>query len=615
MLKKKIVKGILGITTAVMLLGGDPVSPVLESVGVVQEVEAASTKLNKKNFILKAKEKQTAVLNGVSSKNQKKVKWSSNSKKLIVTANKKDGRKATFYSKDVGNYKVTARYNGKSYVCSVRVENINKTKLTLKKGQKYTLKLSNTKGKAVWKASNKNVGMKVSSNRKSAVVTGKKAGKSTISVKVDGKKYVCSIKVKGNSSSRPSVTPTPTSKPSRPVPTVSPSRVSSIVFSEEKLTFFEKEARGSITAHLHPSDATDRDVVWESSDCSVAKVDQKGRVTAVGNGRATVRCYLKSDRSVYASCPVVVCFPESISLSSESLSLEVGGSSKLEARVNPSNGETYQFMWESSDSSVCMVDENGNVSAKGSGSAVVRCSLANDTSIYSECRVTVKSKENNTPSTKYTYSISTDLKYTTTFNGGDLIGFNIFTNAPFDKINIAVSNSILRYNNVFINDKNYDFGFYAIKKGTCKVSIYLDGVLMNSWNVIVTSDDQNWIKYESWWNGMIQDMGSSWTDVNPLQKIINVGQYLLDHYDYDYDANSAFHINGCGNCNASSFVLKDTAQRLGLKAEVVTPEAWVEINPSHVVARVYVDGNIYDIEAGFSGKAGERGTVAVSKMN
>lgn len=138
---------------------------------------------------------------------------------------------------------------------------------------------------------------------------------------------------------------------------------------------------------------------------------------------------------------------------------------------------------------------------------------------------------------------------------------------------------------------------------------------MNSWNVIVTSDDQNWIKYESWWNGMIQDMGSSWTDVNPLQKIINVGQYLLDHYDYDYDANSAFHINGCGNCNASSFVLKDTAQRLGLKAEVVTPEAWVEINPSHVVARVYVDGNIYDIEAGFSGKAGERGTVAVSKMN
>lgn len=73
MLKKKIVKGILGITTAVMLLGGDPVSPVLESVGVVQEVEAASTKLNKKNFILKAKEKQTAVLNGVSSKNQKRL--------------------------------------------------------------------------------------------------------------------------------------------------------------------------------------------------------------------------------------------------------------------------------------------------------------------------------------------------------------------------------------------------------------------------------------------------------------------------------------------------------------------------------------------------------------
>ncbi len=39
MLKKKIVKGMLSLATAIMLVGSDPVIPMMESVGVVQEVE------------------------------------------------------------------------------------------------------------------------------------------------------------------------------------------------------------------------------------------------------------------------------------------------------------------------------------------------------------------------------------------------------------------------------------------------------------------------------------------------------------------------------------------------------------------------------------------------
>lgn len=104
---------------------------------------------------------------------------------------------------------------------------------------------------------------------------------------------------------------------------------------------------------------------------------------------------------------------------------------------------------------------------------------------------------------------------------------------------------------------------------------------------------------------------ANWKDLNPIQKITLLGQYILDNYDYNADPNKSFHNHGCGNCNASSFVLKDYAQRLGLKAEVVTPSYWVNKNPSHVVARVYYDGNTYDIEAGYTGTAGKRGKVAV----
>lgn len=90
-----------------------------------------------------------------------------------------------------------------------------------------------------------------------------------------------------------------------------------------------------------------------------------------------------------------------------------------------------------------------------------------------------------------------------------------------------------------------------------------------------------------------------------------LGQYILDNYDYNLDANKSFHNDGCGNCNASAFVLKDYAQRLGLRSEVVTPSYWVNKNPSHVVARIYYDGNTYDVEAGYTGEAGKRGKVGM----
>ena len=144
----------------------------------------------------------------------------------------------------------------------------------------------------------------------------------------------------------------------------------------------------------------------------------------------------------------------------------------------------------------------------------------------------------------------------------------------------------------------------------------MDGKFKDSWDVEVTSDDKNWATYESWLNGVLGNIKSSNSDfdkLNPIQKITMLGQYILDNYDYNADPNKSFHNDGCGNCNASSFVLKDYAQRLGLRSGVVTPKAYVVNNPSHVVAKVWYDGVAYLIEAGYQGKAGNRGTVTCVK--
>ena len=155
---------------------------------------------------------------------------------------------------------------------------------------------------------------------------------------------------------------------------------------------------------------------------------------------------------------------------------------------------------------------------------------------------------------------------------------------------------------------------YARRKTeSCNVSIILDGKQVWSKDVKVLNDDQNWIKYESWLNGVLKNIeaaNSNWKAFDPIQKVTMLGKYILDNYDYDPSPMSAFHVNGKGNCDASANVLADMATRLGLRADVVTPKALASSAPGHVVARVWYNGKIYHLDAGYEGRA-PRGNVQV----
>lgn len=766
MLKKKIVKGMLSLATAIMLVGSDPVIPMMESVGVVQEVEAASRKLSSTKVSVMTGEKSKITLKGVSSKKKKSVKWKSNSKNLVVSYSKKDTRSATFYARKAGTYKVTATYGKKTYVAVVKAskKGMNVTSRTLDKGQKYTLKLKGVKGKAKWSSSKKSVvTVKTIKKGKGAVITAKNPGSATITATIGEKKLVCVVKVKGTTAvvtpkPNPTTAPKPTENP-KPQPTEAPKTTDTpsptptepvkpdekptpeptpVVVKADKITLDKGELdlwavnqTESIKATVTPENAEDKDVVWESLDTSVVTVDQKGNVTAVANGTTFVKCSLKSNPKVFASCEATVliyeppkpatikatsitvepkvlnlntkdyfvgyleykilpensdetdvvwesdnpevatvsedgqviangvgtttirCYietnpslsatctvnvkgstePEVVKVSgitlnpSEGLKLVEGNSSKITATVAPSNATNTSVKWVSSSPDVATVDDSGNVTAIKAGSTTITCTAVDGSGVSAVCPVTVTAKSTTNPSEQgktdpaYTFKVSTDLNYGTKFEGGDLIDFDITTNAPIDKINIVVSNSILQYNNVFVNPGKFDFCYYARKQGNCTVSIYLDGELKKSWNVEVTSDDKNWATYESWLNGVLEKIKGSNSDfdkLNPIQKITLLGQYILDNYDYNPDANKSFHNDGCGNCNASAFVLKDYAQRyLKLDAQVVNPAYWAS-NPSHVVARVAIGGKYYDFDAsapGIDGKAGNRGDVVVMVLD
>ena len=142
----------------------------------------------------------------------------------------------------------------------------------------------------------------------------------------------------------------------------------------------------TLSAEVTPEDATDA-VTWSSSDASVATVDQNGNVTAVGVGTAAITA-TAGDYS--ATCEVTVTIPvipvSGITLSQNAASLFVDEDMTLSAEVTPEDATDKTVTWSSSNASVATVDQNGNVTAVGAGTATITATAGD----YSAtCEVTV----------------------------------------------------------------------------------------------------------------------------------------------------------------------------------------------------------------------------------
>lgn len=76
-------------------------------------------------------------------------------------------------------------------VCAARIS-LNKSKVTITKGNTYTLKLNNTKKRAKWSSNNK----KVATVNSKGKVNAKAKGRAIITARIGGKRYKCTVIVK-----------------------------------------------------------------------------------------------------------------------------------------------------------------------------------------------------------------------------------------------------------------------------------------------------------------------------------------------------------------------------------------------------------------------------------
>ena len=204
-----------------------------------------------------------------------------------------------------------------------------------------------------------------------------------------------------------------------------------------------------LDAKLVPADATDVKLAYESSDESVATVDETGKVTAVANGECTITTYViaKTEDAEASELSAVVVeaadseevddsvatMPEDLMDSafgvvSENLKAEtkvtvttnvegitldktegvltVGNTVTVTATVTPDTATNASVTWSSSDEAIATVDSEGKITAVAPGTATITATSDSNPDANATYAVTVQAKKVVAPASTKTSSKS-----------------------------------------------------------------------------------------------------------------------------------------------------------------------------------------------------------------
>lgn len=337
-----------GNTTIVAKTGDKQVTCAVTVSKKVIVVESVT--LNKNSLSLEKGQSETLTANvNPDDATDKSVKWSS-SDEQVATVNQ-DGKVTAIRG---GAATITAMAGEKSASCEVIVTvsvtgvSLNQAVLNLAKGATYTLSANVTPQDATnksvsWSSSN----TAVSTVNNEGVVTAITNGTAIITVKTADKGFTvtCNVTV---SIPVTGVSVTPTSL--------------SMKGGESK----------QLVAVVTPSNASNKEIEWRSSNASIAYVNQDGLISASNGGSATITARTK-DGGYEAFCHVTVTVPVTgVSLNQASLSLMQYDTWQLTATVNPSNATNKTVVWSSDNTSIATVSSDGLVTAVGGGSTRIR---------------------------------------------------------------------------------------------------------------------------------------------------------------------------------------------------------------------------------------------------
>lgn len=144
----------------------------------------------------------------------------------------------------------------------------------------------------------------------------------------------------------------------------------------ESIGTMEKGSTQKLTATITPSNATNKNVSWKSSNNEIATVNSSGEVTAVKTG--TVDIIAVSSNGLENSISIAVTQPpKEIKINENIKELEIDESKVLTAIVNPFDAFDKTVEWQSSDNEILTIDKEGKITAKKAGKAIIAVTSVN----------------------------------------------------------------------------------------------------------------------------------------------------------------------------------------------------------------------------------------------
>ena len=355
----------------IRVYGADGTSDTCE---VTVDAPLTSIEMNKTSDTMNRGETQTLEVryNPYDTTDSKDLAWASSDSSIVKVD--KNGKvkaigvgTATVTATGANNTKTSCVITVKAPLESIRLD---KESMSIMDGDSQTLHVfydpeDTTDSKDVtWTSSDASV-----ASVKDGVVTANKVGTATITADVNGKTAKCKVTV-----------------------TKKEIALKDIKLNADKATLEVKDTK-QLEVTYNPSNTTvDKTVTWTSSNQSVATVNEKGLVTAVGVGKTTITAEVAGKT---ATCEVTVKEKEialdSIALNKTSVKLVEGDTDKLTVSYNPSNTTVDKTVtWTSSNKDVVTVDKDGNLKAVKPGTATITAKVAGKTAT---CKVTVEKRE------------------------------------------------------------------------------------------------------------------------------------------------------------------------------------------------------------------------------
>lgn len=230
----------------------------------------------------------------------------------------------------------------------------------------------------------------------------------------------------------------------------------------------------TIECTVYPSDASNKAIVWLTTNESVATVDENGKIIAVGPGFATIRATTQNGGKV-ANCFINVLSDKNV-IKSQSIKLDnveyripIDKTAQIRYTVYPENASVRSATFKVADEGVVSCSDSGLLTPVSAGSTVVTVS-ATDGGCSVSALVTVI--EDN-------YSGIWDGTVATSFAGGDGTKQN-----PY----IIENGSHLAKLAKEVNNGNSFEGVYFVQK----ISIMLNNTTIDGWTTKLTAIN-NWV--------------------------------------------------------------------------------------------------------------------------